>query len=327
MKKRWFYILLTVVALAVITAGTVVTSQMADTRPCRDVTITVRDSSSVKFVNEAELWYELGRWPAEMKRGTLSRVDIDSLERFLRSIDKLEWAEVNIRPDSTIHIEVGPMRPVARIFDKNGSYYINRDGKRISALARYFMDVPVIQGEFTDSFPAVDILPLVDYIAADSTWNKVISMIKVDSPTNVILVPVFRGHVINFGEPTGFADKFRRVKAAYAKIMPAMGWDYYDTLSVKWNGQIVATRRKKELPKATYDDGIDEADADISTMLATEGAVAGQSLPGKKIEADRPMPGEKPAVVSPSKPPSDDPAGSTTPKADGNKPKIDNKKP
>lgn len=323
MKKRWLYILLTVVALAVISAGTVVTSQMADTRPCRDVTMTVRDSSSVKFVNEAELWYELGRWPAEMKRSTLASIDIDSLERFLRTIDKLEWAEVNIRPDSTIHIEVGPMRPVARIFDKNGSYYINRDGKRISALARYFMDVPVIQGEFTDSFPAVGILPLVDYIAADSTWNKVISMIKVDSPTNVILVPVFRGHVINFGEPTGFADKFRRIKAAYAKIMPAMGWDYYDTLSVKWHGQIVATRRNKELPKPTYDDGIDEADVDISTMLSTDGAVAGQSLPGKKIEAETPMPGETTAAAAPAKPPSVTEPGTANRSADssGAKPK------
>lgn len=314
MKKRWLYILLTVLALAVMTAGTLVTSHMADTRPCRDVTMTVRDSSSVKFVNEAELWYELGQWPAAIKKGSLSHVDIDSLERFLRSIDKIEWAEVNIRPDSTIHIEVGPMRPVARIFDSHGSYYINREGKRISALARYFMDVPVIQGEFTDSFPAVKMLPLVDYISADSTWNKVISMIKVDSPTNVILVPVFRGHVINFGEPTGFADKFRRVRGAYAKIMPAMGWDYYDTLSVKWDGQIVATRRKKQLPKATYDDGIDEAEADLSTMLATEGAVAGQSLPGKKIEADRAMPGEKPSVK---------PSAESRPA----KPKTDNKKP
>lgn len=295
MKKRLLYILLTMVALGVMTAVTLLTQGMASSRPCRDVTMTVLDSSSVKFVNEAELWRELGRWPAQMKGSRLDDIDIDSLERFLRAIDKIEWTEVNIRPDSTIHIEVSPMRPVARIFDSHGSYYINRQGKKISAQARYFMDVPVIQGEFTDSFPAVSILPLIDYIASDSTWNKVVSMIKVDSPTNIMLVPVFRGHLVNFGDVSMFDDKFRRLRNVYSKILPAMGWDYYDTISVKWNGQIVATRRNKELPKVKYDDGADEADVDLSTMLTAEGVADGQAIPGKKMETDRPMPGEKPA--------------------------------
>lgn len=297
-RKRLLYILLTVLALGVMAVITLLTQGMAASRPCRDVTMTVRDSSSVKFVNEAELWRELGRWPAQMKGSRLDDIDIDSLERFLRSIDKIEWTEVNIRPDSTIHIEVSPMRPVARIFDSHGSYYINRQGKKISAQARYFMDVPVIQGEFTDSFPAVSILPLVDYIASDSTWNKVVSMIKVDSPTSIMLVPVFRGHLVNFGDASMFDDKFRRLRNVYTKILPAMGWDYYDTISVKWNGQIVATRRNKALPKVQYDDGVDEAEVDLSTMLTEEGVAAGQSIPGKKIEADRPMPGEKPSEVS-----------------------------
>lgn len=91
MNKRWLYIGLTCLMVVVMAVVTVLTTGMAASRPCRDVTITVCDSSSVKFVNEAELWYECGGWPAEMKRGLLADVDIDSLERFLRSIDKLEW--------------------------------------------------------------------------------------------------------------------------------------------------------------------------------------------------------------------------------------------
>lgn len=90
MKKRLLYILLTVVALGVMTAVTLLTQGMASSRPCRDVTMTVLDSSSVKFVNEAELWRELGRWPAQMKGSRLDDIDIDSLERFLRAIDKIE---------------------------------------------------------------------------------------------------------------------------------------------------------------------------------------------------------------------------------------------
>ena len=104
--------------------------------------------------------------------------------------------------------------------------------------------MPVVYGSFNDSiFPATSILPLVDYIQADSVWSRMVSMIKVDSPSDIILVPVICNHVINIGDTTNYADKFRRLGPIYSRVMKVKGWNCYDTISVKWAGQVVCHKR------------------------------------------------------------------------------------
>ena len=82
---------------------------------------------------------------------------------------------------------------------------------------------------------------------------------------------MIRGHVINFGDVSDIENKFDRLRRMYEEILPLKGWDFYDTLSVKWRGQVVATRRVKKLvePQVRYDDESEnELPQDIGTMLA-----------------------------------------------------------
>lgn len=291
-KSSWIFGSLSCLLIAYLVAAAFVTSGMAEQRMCTGVTITVHDTAELKFVTARELANELGDFPSTARSRRLSSIDMDSMERMLQMIDKIETVSVNALSNGKIHIDVNPMRPVARIFDDTGSsYYINRTGKRIVADARYHLDVPVVQGTFNDEqFPATEILPLVDYISADSAWSHAISMIKVDSPRDVILVPVIRGHVINIGEPRDFADKLARIQTMYSKVLNVKGWEYYDTLSVKWRGQVVATRRNKSLPEPIYDDHEEEEEVELNSMLAADGVAPGQVLPGKKAHNDQQIP-------------------------------------
>lgn len=261
---------------------------------CTGLKIAVNDTASLKFVTAAELSRELGSLPAQAKGMLLKEIDTDSIERLLNSIDKIENANAVRLTDRSVLITVDPLHPVARVFDSKGSYYINRSGKRISADARYHIDVPVIQGNFVDSvFPASRVLPLVDYISNDSLWNSLVSMIKVDSPSDILLVSIVRGQIINFGTPDNFDNKFHRLRRMYAEVMPVKGWSYYDTISVKWNGQIVATRRNKKLPPPKF--AADDADEtpDVNTMLAGDNVQPGQVKPGVKAKDDKPIPASK----------------------------------
>lgn len=130
----------------------------------------------------------------------IHQINTDSIERILASIDNIERVRCIVTTDNRIHVEVDPLEPVARIFDRDSSYYINRVGKRISATARYHSDVPVISGAFTKEFPPTAVLPLVSFINSDSTWATLITHIKAYDSRNVILVPMIHGHVINIGD-------------------------------------------------------------------------------------------------------------------------------
>ena len=174
---RWVYYAAGSVLLAIyLTVMTAVSTRSVETQMCTGLLITVHDTAELRFINPYELARDLGDLPSTITRTRRCDINLDSLERLLASFDKIERVNVNLLTDGKVHIDVWQMRPVARIFGPvASSYYINRSGKRIAADARYHIDVPVVYGSFNDSiFPATSILPLVDYIQADSVWSRMV---------------------------------------------------------------------------------------------------------------------------------------------------------
>ena len=261
------------------------TKSAAANRMCQGVLITVHDTSEIHFVTPQELSAELGDLPSRALDTRLADIDIDSIERMFNLFDKIERVNVNILTSGKLLIDVWPMRPVARIFDSAGqSYYINRAGKRIAAEPGYFLDVPVVKGDFSPTFPATSLIPLIDYIEADPDWRDAISMIEARSSGDIILVPVIRGHVINMGDTTNFADKFRRLKLMYSKVMSSKGWDFYKEISLKWRGQVVGVRRnaRSQGPEYLLDEQ-NEEESTVSTAELDEGAPI-------TVSAEKPIP-------------------------------------
>lgn len=236
------------------------------------VRITVAGEDSVGFVTRREV--------AQLVSGYFtaapvipSRVPAYDIESTLNAVDNIESARCTRRSDDRIWIEVTPMVPVARVFEPDGgaSYYINRQGKRLTASLKYRCDVPVIVGHLDGRHSAARLMPLIDYLDADPARAALVTAIELQSNGDVLLIPPIRGHKVNFGDPdTDIANKFDRLVTMYRDVMPVKGWDYYSTLSVKYRGQVVATRRKprERDPLFVLDPEGDASDnEDISTML------------------------------------------------------------
>ena len=283
--RSWLFAILTVITVGYLVAAWFMTKSAAANRMCQGVLITVHDTSEIHSVTPQELSAELGDLPSRALDTRLADIDIDSIERMFNLFDKIERVNVNILTSGKLLIDVWPMRPVARIFDSAGqSYYINRAGKRIAAEPGYFLDVPVVKGDFSPTFPATSLIPLIDYIEADPDWRDAISMIEARSSGDIILVPVIRGHVINMGDTTNFADKFRRLKLMYSKVMSSKGWDFYKEISLKWRGQVVGVRRnaRSQGPEYLLDEQ-NEEESTVSTAELDEGAPI-------TVSAEKPIP-------------------------------------
>ena len=285
LMRSWLFAILTVITVGYLVAAWFMTKSAAANRMCQGVLITVHDTSEIHFVTPQELSAELGDLPSRALDTRLADIDIDSIERMFNLFDKIERVNVNILTSGKLLIDVWPMRPVARIFDSAGqSYYINRAGKRIAAEPGYFLDVPVVKGDFSPTFPATSLIPLIDYIEADPDWRDARSMIEARSSGDIILVPVIRGHVINMGDTTNFADKFRRLKLMYSKVMSSKGWDFYKEISLKWRGQVVGVRRnaRSQGPEYLLDEQ-NEEESTVSTAELDEGAPI-------TVSAEKPIP-------------------------------------
>lgn len=271
-KKSVIRCLLALVFVLYIGFAVAMANQAMARAKCQGFDIRIlQTEGSRNFVTVSEIKRLLKEWKLDNIDRPASSINLQRIENNLRGVINIEDAEAELLPDNRIRLTITPMIPVARVFDYGGhSYYINRDGKRLTANARYHLDVPVITGVFPAGHSAAEVLPVIRHIQNDSAWNAITAQIMVD-PRNrdIILVPLIRGHVVNLGDTTAIGDKLSRVMTMYRKVLPMKGWEYYDTISVKWAGQVVATRRIKSIPEPAvrFDQEGDVEEEDINSML------------------------------------------------------------
>lgn len=271
MKRLIQNIILLILATLLI-AGVIWARSRKTNEVCQRVTVQIVNKDSTAFVTEQGVQTELAQSGIKVIGKPMWQINAARIEEVLGHSQYLENVECVKATDGELIIRASQLVPVMRVFENDGSsYYVNAAGKRMNATAIYHSDVPVVQGHFTKQFPATRLLPLVKYVEGDSLLRTLVTMYSMRDSNNIFLVPSIYGHVVNIGGVNGFEQKFDKLKLFYREVMPAKGWETYDTISVKWNHQVVATRRKKAVQVAmTYDPEDDEVIPDLETMGVDE---------------------------------------------------------
>lgn len=270
MKRLIRYIVL-IVLTGLLVMGISWAADKARHEVCTAIDIEVLNADSTSFVTPEGILSEMNRMGLKAVGLPVDKINTDHIENKLRESAYLESAECVMASNNHLVIKVKQIIPVLRVFDGNISYYMNTEGKRMVSSPSFIADVPVVQGKFTQAFPATRLLPLVEYINADPTLKELVTMISVRDSNNVFIIPALSGHVVNLGPPTGFESKFKRLTAFYKKVLPYKGYFYYDTISVKWNHQVVATKRMKKVKEVYVPDSTSLSDDDGPDLNSLQG--------------------------------------------------------
>lgn len=245
MRKTLLKWTILVFLFAYATAVTLWAHGEAARHACQGISVTIDSSGSPDSVTISGVTDELSKYPRKIKGEALPRINTLDIERYLSRLTNLEDVECSLTTDGMLSVRVVPMVPEIRVFEPDASYYINKDGKRIESKANFFVDVPVVCGRFSKDFPASHVLPVTRFIRKDAALNELVGMVEAKDPDNIILVPRIHGHVINMGDTGRLEEKRDALLTFYRRVMPYKGWETYDTISVRFRGQIVATRRDK----------------------------------------------------------------------------------
>lgn len=268
-----------------LTAGILWARYKSQGEVCTSVEVEVINADSTSFVTPQGILSDLEHQGLEFKGKRMADINASAIEKALSKSPYLEFADIVKCQDGRLLIQVSQLLPVMRVFDGENSYYVNRAGKHMDASLYYHSDVPVVQGHFTKKYPATRLLPLIDYVTSDSLLNALVTMYQVRDTNNIIIVPQISGHVVNIGDADGFENKFAKLKLFYKEVMPRRGWNAFDTISVKWDHQVVATRRAKAVVQTIeYDPEDDEQAPDIETMDMTLKTPAAASADAKAAD-------------------------------------------
>lgn len=286
MKRLIQNSILLVLAAALVT-GILWAKDKSRGEKCTGIEVQVINADSTSFVTPQGVLNDLKGQGIKLVGKRMGDINASEIEEALRLSPYLENADIVKCQDGKVLIRVSQLVPVFRVFDGGSSYYVNRAGKHMSATNYYHSDVPVVQGHFTRKFPPTHLLPLIDYVENDSLLHSLVTMYIVRDTNNIILVPSISGHVVNIGNVSGLDNKFAKLKLFYREVMPQRGWNTFDTISVKWNHQVVATRRTKAVQQVIVDAPDDDEQApDIQTMTIGTAADVKREQQEKAAKAD-----------------------------------------
>lgn len=243
MKTLIKLLLLALVAVYLVIAFTTMTGR-DDNTVCREVSVTVADSSRAGFITAAEVermlrasgLYPIGR--------TMAQIDGARIERELRRQSFIENATCYKAPGGTLNVLVEQRLPVLRVMAENGDdYYLDAKGCVMNPKG-YVADLPVATGSVSRRFAQRQLLKLGLYLRDNAFWDNQIEQIHITPSHQIELYPRVGRQVILFGSADSIPRKFQNLYTFYQKVMPEVGWNKYSTLSVEHVSQIVAKKTK-----------------------------------------------------------------------------------
>ena len=85
-------------------------------------------------------------------------------------------------------------------------------------------------------------LEMVRFMEHSRIWKDAIVQMHVENNGDLVLIPREGKERFIFGNPFDCADKFGRLEDYYRYIVPEKGADYYRTVNVKFEKQIVCRK-------------------------------------------------------------------------------------
>ncbi len=219
---------------------------------CENVEIAFRGKEN-NFLNRSDIWSMMGlKGPQELKGRPLEKIDLVSLEKKLKGNSWVQGAELFFDKKGILQVRVTERKPIARIFTGFGaSYYIDSSGKYLPlGLGKPAMRLPVFTGmpEKADRLAGRDSLVLKGVkeisrvLTEDAFWQAQVTQVDLDAKGNFDLVPLVGKHLVHFGDGSEVADKFRRLGIFYKQVLNKTGIDYYKSVSVAFDKQVIGEK-------------------------------------------------------------------------------------
>ncbi|RYE24987.1 MAG: hypothetical protein EOP51_05570 [Sphingobacteriales bacterium] len=178
----------------------------------------------------------------------MGKVDVHKMEGIITSNPWVANAQVYIDNKQIMHVNVTQRVPVARLFEQNGnSYYLDHTLKSMPLSDKYVhyttvvTNVPELKDDSAGNSFKAQIVSLVSFIDRDTFWNAQVSQLIVNDDRTFEIVPVLGNQKILIGDTSNMKAKFSNLFVFYKKVLNRIGWDKYEVLDVRFNGQVVAS--------------------------------------------------------------------------------------
>lgn len=232
---------------------------------CNQVEVRIVDSLQNGFISEKSIQALFQRKGIALIGKNYKDINLESLETVVNNYPPVDKAEVFKTVSGKVVIEVKQRNPILRVIDLNNeSYYVDDKGYIMKLSGNYTSHVIIANGYIRSNFQhtnktnvlqfqqkssgkrviMAELFKLAQFITNNKFWNAQIQQIFVNANGDFELVPRVGSHVIVFGDFTDCKSKFENLMSLYKNGLPATGWNKYETINLKYKGQVICTKRE-----------------------------------------------------------------------------------
>ncbi len=250
-KRKVWIALLSVVMIGGFIVLFIAASKDKKERSCKGIVITLDKENGTVYVDTAHVRKQLLAQKQLNPVGkSLAQLDIPLLEQAVDSNDWVQHAEAYLGNHDLLYVNIKQRIPVARVFTEEGkSFYLDTSGAKIPALGKFTIKLPVFTGFYEDAKDSTlltQISAVSQFIVKDTFWMAQIEQVTIDKDNGFEMIPQLGDALIVFGPGEHVADKFNKLMVFYKEGLNNVGWGYYDTLDLRFKGQVVASRKKEK---------------------------------------------------------------------------------
>lgn len=244
MMKRLLIAVSVLLVMAVLALVTVAFGNRSVDQPCQEVLINLVDTKSASFINEPEIRQLLTDKGVKLEGKSLSSIDYAAVEQLVNQHRLVQRAECYPCPSGIVRIAIWQHVPVMRIFSEGKSYYIDTEGYKTGLSTLTAANVPVATGAIHDSLTIADLYKMAGLLKQDARLDALIEQIVVNANGEWVLIPRLGDFELHVGQPVNLEVKLKRLSVFLSKYLPKIGWNTYSVISVKYDNQIVCTRKE-----------------------------------------------------------------------------------
>lgn len=210
---------------------------------CENLNIQVDTQGDLFFVNADMIQGMIEEKEDSILGKRYQDINIYLLEEFLDAHPNVKKAELYLTIDGDLCVDVKQRKPLVRIFEQDASYYLDEHYERFSLSDRYSARVlQVYWSEMTASRKET-LDALMKLIAEDAFLKAQITAVAFDEDDEIMIFPRVGNHKILMGEARDLDKKFENLKVFYKRGLEKVGWDRYTQISLKFENQVVCTKR------------------------------------------------------------------------------------
>lgn len=168
-------------------------------------------------------------------------VDLNRLERAVEKHRMVEKSEVFVGIDGVLKAVVKQKTPIARVFVRDSSFYVDSKGNAMPLSSQYTARVPIVTGSL-DQEKITKVAGVLKMIYDDPFLKKNIIGVRVMPSGAMVMENRNFDFDIDYGKPVNTKRKFENYKAFFQKAAGDSTIKKYKKISLRFNNQVVCTK-------------------------------------------------------------------------------------